>query len=72
VDIDAPIRQHPRLSINPANPGVRRNNTFQALSSDSSRHNPFDLPFSHFDGCGGHVGLKKGPLPEIGAKSFIA
>ena len=48
VDIDAPIGQHARLSIDPANSGVRRNNSFQTLTSDSSGHHPFDLPLPLF------------------------
>jgi len=38
VDIDSTVRQNSRFSIDPANSGVRRNNSFQTLPRDSSRH----------------------------------
>jgi hypothetical protein len=38
VDIDAPIGQDARFSVDPADAGVRGNNSFQSLSSDSSGH----------------------------------
>src|SRR5579859_7799719 len=48
VDINSAIGQDPRFSINPANPGVRRNNSFQSLSHYSSRHNLPILPYFGF------------------------
>ncbi len=38
VNVDAPIGQHARFSVDPADAGVRCNNSFQTLSSDSSGH----------------------------------
>ncbi len=38
VNIDAPIGQHARFSVDPADTGVRCNNSFKSLSSDSSGH----------------------------------
>ena len=38
VNVDAAIGEHARISIDPADAGVGGNNSFQTLSSDSSRH----------------------------------
>ncbi len=38
VDVDAAIGEDPRISVDPADTGVRGNNSLKTLSSDSSRH----------------------------------
>jgi hypothetical protein len=38
VNVNTAIGQHARFSVDPADPGVGRNNSFQTLSSDSGRH----------------------------------
>ena len=40
VNVDAPIGQDAGFSVDPADTGVRRDNSLQTLSSDSSRHRP--------------------------------
>jgi hypothetical protein len=44
VNVDSAVGQDARIPVYPANAGVRRNNSFQTLSSDSSRHKLSDLP----------------------------
>ena len=44
VNVDAAIGQHARVSVDPADAGVRRDNSFQTLSSDSSRHSLWISP----------------------------
>ena len=38
VYVDSAVGQYARFSVNPTDSGVRRNNSFQALPRDSSRH----------------------------------
>ena len=46
VNVDAPIGQHARFSVDPADAGVRCDNSFQTLSSDSSRHSLWNSPLA--------------------------
>jgi hypothetical protein len=54
VNVDAAVGQHARFSVDPTYSGVRRNNSFQTLTSDSSRHKLSDLPLAMIlADCGG-------------------
>jgi len=46
MNVDAAIGQHTRVPVNPADSGVGRNNSFQTLPSDSSRHSFLELPLA--------------------------
>jgi hypothetical protein len=48
VNVDAAVGEDARFAVDPANAGVRGDNSFQAFSCDSSRHS---LSFSRgYDG----------------------
>ena len=48
VNVDSAIGQHTGFSVDPADAGVRRNNSFQTLSCDSSRHSLRILPCNYY------------------------
>jgi hypothetical protein len=53
VDVDSAVGQHARFSVDPADAGVCRDNSFQTLPSDSSRHSLRISPCDDFCGGGG-------------------
>jgi len=44
VDVDAAIREHTGISIDPADGGVGSDDSFQTFSRNSSRHRLLELP----------------------------
>jgi hypothetical protein len=70
MNVDAAIRQHAGLSVDPADPGVRGNNSFQTLSSNSSRHSLLNSLFID-DVMNSLKCPVKGPLEWVGARLAV-